>query len=143
MIEVDAEAALIELGAIVARAAMPTPVFEIIGQSEVENARARITESKLNPWGGAWESWSDSTRKYRERKGNAGLGLLFDEGDLLASIHFAVEGPSVAIGSDLDYARYIQEGTEDMPAREFLGWSPDMLPFYEQLFATYIQTGVA
>ena len=143
MIEIDAEAALLELGAIVARAAMPTPVFEIIGQSEVDDARARITATKMNPWGGDWESWADSTRKYRERKGNAGLGLLWDEGSLLDSIHFAVEGPSVAIGSDLDYARYLQEGTENMPAREFLGWSPDMLPFYEQLFATYIKTGVA
>ena len=143
MIEVDAEAALLEIGQIIARAAMPTPVFELIGQSEVDNARARITESKAGPLGADWDAWADSTRKYRERKGNAGLGLLWDEGDLLDSIHFAVEGPSVAIGSDLDYARYLQEGTEAMPAREFLGWSPDMLPFYEQLFATYIQTGVA
>ena len=143
MIEVDAQLVMDELGAIMARAAAPGPVLEIIGQSEVDNAKARITATKLNPWGGDWEAWATSTRKHRERKGNTGLGLLWDEGDLLDSIHFLVEGPSVAIGSDLDYARYLQEGTEAMPAREFLGWSPDMLPFYEQLFATYIQTGVA
>ena len=142
MIEMDAELALAELNAIVARAALPGPVLELIGHSEVENARGRIQQTKVNPWGGDWASWADSTAYSRERKGTAGQGLLWDRGDLLESIHFAIMGESVEIGSDLEIARYLQDGTERMPARPFLGWAEPVLPFYEQLWINYLQTGV-
>ena len=142
MIEMDAELVLAELNAIVARAASAGLVLELIGQSEVDNARGRIQQTKVNPWGGDWAPWADSTAYSRERKGTAGQGLLWDRGDLLDSIHFAITGESVEIGSDLDYARYLQEGTESMPARPFLGWAEHALPFYEQLWINYLQTGV-
>lgn len=146
MIEIDAEQALMELGAMVARAANLAPVLEIIGQSEVENTRARIQQSKTNPWGGDWAPWAESTEASRQRKGNAGQGLLWDDGDLLDSIHFkvdAMEGVGwVDIGSDLDYALYLQDGTEKMPARPFLGWNDAPLAFYEAMMANYVQTGI-
>ena len=144
-VEVDVEQALTELGAMVARTQFLGPVLEVIGQSEVENAKARIQQSKMNPWGGDWAPWANSTAAHRMHKGNASQGLLWDDGDLLNSIRFAVdamEGISwVDIGSDLEYAAYLQNGTEDMPAREFLGWNDAVLPFYEGLLLNYIETG--
>jgi len=144
-VEVNVEQALSELGAMVARAQFPGPVLEIIGKSEVKNVRARIQQSKINPWGGDWAPWAASTADYRTHKGNAGQGLLWDDGDLLESIRFSVDAMEhvgwVDIGSDLDYAAYLQDGTEDMPAREFLGWNDAALPFYEGLWLNYIETG--
>ena len=144
-VEINVEQALAELGAMVARARLPGPVLEVIGASEVENARARIQQTKINPWGGDWAPWADSVAEHRARKGNAGQGLLWDDGDLLDSIRFAVDAmDSVAwvdIGSDLEYAAYLQEGTDNMPAREFLGWNDAALPFYEGLLVNYITTG--
>ncbi len=144
-VEVNVEQALTELGAIVARTQFLGPVLEIIGQSEVENTKARIQQTKINPWGGDWAPWAPSTAAHRMRKGNAERGLLWDEGDLLDSIHFTVDTAEhvdwVDIGSDLDYAPYLQDGTENMPAREFLGWNDAVLPFYEGLLLNYIETG--
>ena len=144
-VEINVEQVLAELGAMVARAQFPSPVLEIIGKSEVENVRARIQQSKINPWGGDWAPWAASTADYRTNKGNAGQGLLWDDGDLLESIRFSVDAMEhvgwVDIGSDLDYAAYLQNGTEDMPAREFLGWNDAALPFYEGLLVNYIETG--
>ena len=144
-VEINVEQALAELGAMVARAQFLGPVLEVIGQSEVENTKARIQQSKTNPWGGDWAPWAARTAAYRTRKGNAGQGLLWDDGDLLESIRFSVDAMEhvgwVDIGSDLDYAAYLQDGTEDMPAREFLGWNDAALPFYEGLLVNYITTG--
>ena len=142
MIEMDAELALAELNAIVARAALPGPVFEAIGISEVDGIRSRIQQTKVNPWGGDWSPWAEFTRLEREKKGNTGQGLLWDSGDLLDSIHFAITGDSLDIGSNMDYARDLQEGTDIMPSRPFLGWADYSLPFYEQLWINYLQTGM-
>jgi phage gpG-like protein len=141
MIEVDAAQVLEYMGAVYARMLAPEPVLAAVGAIEVEAARERITDTKTNPWGGDWAAWADSTEYQRTRKGNADQGLLWDRGDLLESIHFQVDGPSVAIGSDLDYAVYLQLGTERMPARPFLGWTPEGITAHELRIAHFFDTG--
>ncbi len=138
MIELDAEQVFAQLGAMLARAANPAPFLTWVGETETEKARQRIDDTKTSPQGVPWDPWEPSTEKQRVRKGNAQLGLLYDEGDLFDSIHFVVDGGTVAIGSDLDYALYLQDGTEKMDARPFLGWSDDAMPFYEGAFIDYL-----
>ncbi len=142
MITIDAEAAIADLEAMVARLRAPEPLLGAIGEAEVELSRERIEETKDDPLGGGWLPWADSTSRQRVRKGTADLGLLYDTGELLESIHAAVEGNTVAIGSDVDYAIYLQDGTSKMPARPFLGWAPENLDAYESMFVRFLETGV-
>ena len=141
MLEIDLAPALAEIGTILARAADPLPVLSRIGASEVENVRGRIRQTKRNPWGADWAPWAPSTAQHREHKGNAAQGLLWDEGDLIESIRYAVQYGTVDIGSDLDYAPYLQFGTQDMPARPFLGWNPSTFPFYEAMLGGWLEHG--
>lgn len=142
MITIDSVRALAELDAMLMRMHKSGPFLEAIGEREVEAVQHRILDTKTDPLGNAWAPWAPFTRSERTHKGNADLGLLLDEGDLLLSIDKAVMGESVEIGSNLDYAKDLQEGTGRMPAREFLGWSPESVPVYENLYKRYIETGV-
>ncbi len=93
-----------------------------IGEMLVKRVVERIKDGKETPSGAPWEMWAESTARYRERKGNASQGILWDNGNLWESIRAELRGQSVAVGSELNYARYIQDGTKNMPAREFLGF---------------------
>jgi len=142
MITIDSVQALAELDAMLMRMHESGPFLEAVGEREVEAVQHRIRDTKTDPIGNAWAPWAPFTRSERTHKGNADLGLLLDEGDLLLSIDKAVFGESVEIGSNLDYAADLQNGTDHMPAREFLGWSPESVPVYENLYKRYIETGV-
>ena len=142
MITIDSVQAMAELDAMLMRMHETAPFLEAVGDREVLAVQHRIKDTKTDPLGNAWAPWSPFTRSERTHKGNADLGLLLDEGDLLLSIDKAVMGDSVEVGSNLDYAIDLQNGTDHMPAREFLGWSPDSVPVYENLFIRYVETGV-
>jgi phage virion morphogenesis family len=66
--------------------------------------------------------WADVSEKTKRRKNGRG-GILVDHGHLLASITHEASADSVIIGSVMNYAAYLQEGTAHMPARPFLGLS--------------------
>ena len=138
MFEIDYALAMDELDGMLARLADPAPLLEHIGLYEVAEARERIQRSKDDPLGYAWAPWMPSTAAQRARKGNADQGLLWDTGALLDSITASVAGNTVTIGSAVDYAGYLQDGTDRMAARPFLGWSADALAFYEHLTSEYL-----
>ncbi|WP_298220149.1 phage virion morphogenesis protein [Halothiobacillus sp.] len=142
MITIDSAQAFAEIDALLLRMHESAPFLEAVGDREVAEVQKRIRDTKLDPLGNAWAPWAPFTRSEREHKGNADLGLLLDEGDLLLSIDKAMFGETVEIGSNLDYAKDLQEGTDKMPAREFLGWAPGSGPIYENLYKRYIETGV-
>lgn len=104
-------------------------MMQEVGDIIVEDIRHRIAVTKTDPNDKPWAPWAPSTAKARERKGNAALGLLFDSGNLLRSItaevknHGSKGGVSVYIGSNVKYAGWLNDGTEKMPARPFLGVS--------------------
>jgi len=141
MITIDAIQALAELDAMLMRLHETEPFLGYVGEHEVKAVQNRIRDSKTDPLGNDWAPWAPFTRSERTHKGNADLGLLLDEGDLLLSIDKMIFGDTVEIGSNLDYAKDLQEGTERMPPRPFLGWEPESLPVYENLFTRYIETG--
>jgi len=147
MLEADLSLILNEIGLMLERSHNLQPVLARIGASEVENVRERIQSEKDSPWGDPWEPWAPSTAQHRRHKGNDALGLLFDEGDLLRSIRAETHlyGPhgTLDIGSDLDYALYLQDGTEYMPARPFLGWNNHTFPFYELMLAEWVEFGTS
>lgn len=141
-VEVNFSELIDGMAAIAGRIADPAPFLAIVGTEQALAAKERIKDTKVDPWLGKWEPWAESTAQHREKKGNASRGLLWDEGDLLASIRFETTSHEVTIGSDLEYAEYLQDGTPKMPARPFLGWSQDTLSGYEVMAALFFIDGI-
>lgn len=92
------------------------------GDMERMNTRNRIVQRKTGPLGSRWTPWAFSTLQSRIRKGNAAQGLLYDTGDLWRSVNFYVVGNTLHLGSTVDYAKYLQYGTRNMPARPIVGF---------------------
>ncbi len=97
----------------------------ILGALIETQTRRRLSEEKESPSGKAWPEWSDS---YKEKR-HGGHSLLENEGNLIDSIDYFVEGQSVHIGSNLVYAAHHQLGGEEVgtkvPQRTFLGLSKE------------------
>lgn len=89
-------------------------------QAEVREVQRRILVTKESPTGEQWAPWSFRTLAQRVREGTVGLGLLNRTGRLLRSIKARISGDSVTIGSDTEYAQYLQQGTNRMPSRPFI-----------------------
>ena len=100
-----------------------SPWLESAGKQTQQASQARIQQSKHDPESQPWSPWQPRTERHRTRKGNAGQGLLWDEGTLLNSIKFQTDSGGVTIGTEVGYAGYLQDGAERMAARPFLGWS--------------------
>lgn len=67
-----------------------------------------------------WEELKPSTKQDRVSQGFTPNDPLLRSGELRDSIHHAVRGHSVAVGSDLDIAIYQEMGTATIPPRPFL-----------------------
>lgn len=141
MITIDIQQAMSELSMIAARAADMGPILHTIGAMEARKSFDRIRETKVDPLESEWDPWAESTRSQRERKGNAGQGLLWDSGYLLNSFEVNADPMQVVIGTEVEYAGYLQEGTFKMPDRAFMGWNDSDLPIIEGTVAAYLMTG--
>lgn len=95
-------------------------VMRKVGEEELKKTQYRITNSKTSPNGIPWQAWSYSTLKQRQREGTAGRGLLYRTGALLKSLKLSVTRKGFSISTGVEYAKYLQEGTPNMPARPFL-----------------------
>lgn len=95
-----------------------------VGQILLDSTRERITTSKTDPEGRAWKPWARSTALARSKDGSAARGLLYKSGNLLDSLEVRVIGDTkVSISTTIPYAQFLQNGTNRMPPRRFLGTS--------------------
>jgi phage gpG-like protein len=96
-----------------------------LGMVIEEQTKERIELTKKNPDNVKWDPWKESTAKYlREHKPKS--SLLVREGLLLGTIeHQSAGNDAVLVGSPMEYAEYLQEGTKKMVARKFLGFGAD------------------
>ena len=122
MLTADFQPALATLALLRAKIQYPGPGLSIIGQLAAKRVERELETGKHDPDGNAWEPWAASTARARARKGNADRGLLYDTGTLLHSIRTQVGIADVVIGTEVPYAKYLQDGTSRMPARPFMGW---------------------
>lgn len=90
-------------------------------QQDIKN---RIKVTKTTPDNIPWAPWSASTLRARTKKGNASTGLLFDSGKLFNSIKATSGIQTFSVGTDVKYAPYLNNGTNKMVARRFMGISP-------------------
>lgn len=142
MITIDISEAMAGLAVIAARAEDSQPLMEAIGKQQSGEVQQRIQRDKTTPWGASWAPWRPSTQRARERKGNAAQGLLWDKGTLLQSVRFDADTHEIVIGADVPYAGYLQDGTDRMEARAFLGWNEDEFPIIEALAVMFLETGL-
>lgn len=102
----------------------PRPLLEAVGQLLVASTQARIRTTKSDPRGSPWAPWSLATYMARARAGQLAGGLLYNSGRLYNSIDYQVQGKQVIVGSNnVFYASFLQDGTPNMPARPFIGFS--------------------
>ncbi len=139
MITVDAAQAIAVLNAMAARMANTQPVLAQIGEFTASKVMLEIMSEKDDPDGHPWAAWMPATRAQREKKGNVGLGLLWDKGTLLGSIRVQASAKEVEIGSTDKVAKFLQEGTTKMQARPIFGWSAAEQSMTEQFVARYIE----
>ncbi len=101
------------------------PWLAEVGKFEVGQIQHRIREEKHSPDDEVWSPWKQRTRLHRVAAGNVSQGLLWDSGTLLHSITAKTGPHEVEIGTDVPYARPLQEGRSSptpMAARPFVGW---------------------
>ena len=139
MLTLNDNGALLHLSGILARMIDMQPVMAAIGQHEAQEIEDRIMSGKHDPDGHAWSPWRPMRADEREAKGNAGQGLLWDEGTLLHSIMSRPETNGVSIGTDTPYANELQDGRRNMMARPFIGWSPAGMVHAEHAVVTYLE----
>ena len=98
-------------------------LLDAVGGVVESQVRRRISDLKRAPDGSAWPAWSDDYAKTR----HSGHSLLENEGDLLDSVQYVVQGDELRVGAAVDYAAAQQYGREEvnLPAREFLGLSDE------------------
>jgi phage virion morphogenesis protein len=79
--------------------------------------------AQVDPTGVPWQV--SKAALYRAKIGRGG-GTLFDTGRLFHSLQlFSIDSNTRAIGTDVPYGIYHNEGTERLPKREFLGFSDE------------------
>lgn len=116
-----------------------TSVMSSIGGLVEGSTRRRIAEEKTTPEGDPWKPLSARTIAAKtSRSGKTRGGILVDRGNLLKSITHEAAADSVIIGSVMLYARWLQEGTQRMEARPFLGLSDKDYRDIDELLADWL-----
>jgi len=95
-----------------------------IGQVVKEDIQDRIRSTKADPQGIPWSPWKQSTLMQRIKQGTVDRGLLYNSGKLLNSFEVITDKKSFTIGTNAPYSKYLQNGTNRMVARPFMGVSP-------------------
>jgi phage virion morphogenesis protein len=100
-----------------------TTALRKMAQTHKQQIRQRILTKKSGPDGEAWAPWAASTRKKRERKGNAGQGLLLDDRKLVNSFQVAFQVGKGKLGSPVAYASALHFGdsSRNLPGRPYAG----------------------
>lgn len=113
----------------------PKELLSELGKREVKRAKQRFKD-KTSPDGKRWQAWDRDTQEERIREGSAANGLLVDSGALMNSIDYEVIHNQLYIGSNVDYAHHIQNGTQHMPARPFVGFNQQTIDDATWLIST-------
>lgn len=112
-----------------------TEVMRAIGGVVESSTTRRIAETKTAPDGKRWADLSPVTVKAKKGR----VSILVDQGDLLKSITREAARNSVIVGSIMNYAVHLQEGTKHMPARPFLGLSAQDYQDIDDLLAGWLE----
>lgn len=115
-----------KLADLLRRAGGTGQMMDLLGGLVESQTRRRLSQDKEGPEGEAWPDWSPAYAETRRSNHH----LLENEGTLIDSIHYMVEGGRVEVGSGMVYAAIHQfggaeAGMPQIPARPYLGVSHD------------------
>ena len=117
-----------------------SPYWQLVGmyvQKQTINERFGKQQA---PNGEKWKPLSPARVKQRRKKHKKGnMRILQDSGELRRSIHYEAARGGVRIGSVLKYARTHQFGRGNIPARPFLGVTPQERKHIWHLLISYIK----
>ena len=108
-VEIDAREAMAGFEALLHRVTDLRPLFADIGGWQKFKTMDMIENTKLSPYDTPWKPWRPATARYREFKGNAAQGLLWDTGLLLNSFDFDADETGVEIGTPVEYGGEVQQ----------------------------------
>lgn len=128
----------IDFNDLIKRLKNPRPLLSEVGDLIREDIQTRIKKTKVDPQGNAWAPWAESTYIARAKEGSAGLGLLYRTGRLYNSLLKDVHSRDVKVYSTAPYARFLNNGTSNMPAREFIGVSAKANADIDKLVRSYM-----
>jgi phage virion morphogenesis protein len=131
--ELDAKDALEALNDLVNSLVEPKEILEAIGEDLQRSTVARFSNT-TDPKG---EKWLDlkSVREGAARRRR----VLTKTGKLRKSIRFSADDESVVVGTNVEYGKYHQLGTSNIPQREFLGLSDSDLEAIRDRIIEWIQ----
>ncbi len=113
-----------------------TDMMEALSVGLVAQTESRF-DSKTAPDGTPWAPWSE--RYAKTRRGNH--SLLIDSSRMITSIYGSHTRTTASVGSPVPYAAAHQKGNpnKNLPARPFLGTSPENLEELHDIGADYLR----
>ena len=100
-------------------------------------------DDQTDPEGNEWKKLADKTIEYYQKKFPAALAnrsILLGEGRLRDSMTYNVSGTdSVTVGATMIYAAVHQYGYKGIPARPYIGLSPDNMSELARFAELFLQ----
>jgi phage gpG-like protein len=121
-----------------------TDLLTMCGAKIQEQTTRRFVSTKMSPEGAKWApikvSGGGRRGKKKAKQKRRSTDILVDTGRLMGSIMSSVlNSKQVEVGTNVEYAGYIQGGTRKMVARPFLGVAGPDEPEIENMAAHFIK----
>ena len=119
------------------------PFWQLVGMYVQKQTIKERFDKEQAPDGAKWKSLSAARIKQRMRRHRTGqMKILQDVGELRRSVQYEATQTYVRIGSNLIYARTHQFGRGKIPARPFLGITPNERRHINDMFRAYLKRHV-
>jgi len=111
-------------------------IMNRVGRQAWRDTMTRF-DNEVNPEGVSWVPLSPFTRQLYEKKHITHVKLLHNTGRLRGSINYEVYSDSFEIFSTCPYAETHQQGSGQVPRRQFLGFTDDDVLYIAEVLADY------
>jgi phage virion morphogenesis protein len=95
------------------------PLINEIAETMRNSVEENFSKESARERGGVWKALAPATLQARAKKGKTGKKLQVT-GQLLASLQTKSSDTEATLGTNKKYARYLNDGTKNMPARPFM-----------------------
>ena len=119
------------------------PLWQLVGMYVQKQTIKERFDKEQAPDGTKWKPLSPARIKQRLKRHKSGnMKILQDTGELRRSVQYEAGQTYVRIGSNLIYARTHQFGRGNIPARPFLGVTPNERKHINDMFRAYLKRHV-
>ena len=119
------------------------PLWQLVGMYVQKQTIKERFYKEQAPDGTKWKPLSPARIKQRMKRHKSGnMKILQDTGELRRSVQYEAKQTYVRIGSNLIYARTHQFGRGKIPARPFLGVTPNEQQHINDMFRAYLKRHV-